>query len=148
MVVVDCRQRVPRPGFREHSSMYCTCRVSADRRGTRGGKVSTANACSALAVRLPAGNMSHLCMVWQNLVKCRMDQLTLYLQAERLQVRGAGTVEPMFGDSVITMAGSLCIAPMPQIALAPPLPPAGRSLGRPSQSQSGWQGTCSWLQHT
>ncbi len=35
-----------------------TCRVSADRRGTWGGKVSTANACSALAVRLPAGSSS------------------------------------------------------------------------------------------
>ena len=94
MVLVDSRQEVPRPGFKEHSGMYCTCRVSADRRGTRGGKVSTANACSALAVRLPAGNMSHLCVVWQDTVKSRMHYVSFHLQARRLQVRVAGRLKP------------------------------------------------------
>ena len=73
VVLNDCRGRVTRSGCNEHSCMYCTCKVSADKRGTRGGKVSTANACSALAVRLPVGSSSHHCVVWRNTVKPRMD---------------------------------------------------------------------------
>ena len=127
MAVVDCRLRATRPGFKEHSSLYCTCRVSADRRGTRGGKVSTANACSALAVRLPAGSSSHSCMVWQNTVQCRMGCLSADVQARWLQVRAAGSWEPCWDPlchhngrvrlNRITVADSRCLGPSTRLAL-------------------------------